>query len=423
MAEKARAASGLAKQVESGGLVIAAAMAIMNVTTYGYQMLAARLLGPVSYSGFAALMNLLLVVTVLALALQANAARRIASEPGDVHTVEAAVTKVGRQAAIGLALVALFCAPLINSTLRLESLSTSLLIGFTALPLTLLGSQLGVLQGERRWRVLAWVYLASGVPRLFIGTLFLAITPNTFWAILGVMVGAWAPVVVGAFALRGNREHATRPQDHDHTVGALWRETLQNSLALFGYFALSNADALVARSSMDHHEAGLYAAGLIMTKAVLFMPQFIVVIAFPSLGSSDRPLATLFKALIAVLGIGVVMAVAAKVLSGIALIFCGGPKYGAIEDSLWKFAILGALLALIQLLVYGLIARRSRFSIYLLWVALGALVFFGQQADTFTDMVHTVIAINSVLLLFLLVLSVRGFRKQQNSPEAAVTIQ
>jgi O-antigen/teichoic acid export membrane protein len=419
MAEKARATSGLAKQVESGGMVIAVAMAVMNVTTYGYQMVAARLLGPVSYSGFAALMNLLLVVTVLALALQANAARRIASEPGDVHAVEDAVTKVGRQAALGLAALALLCSPLINSTLHLNSIPTAMLVGLSALPLTLLGAQLGVLQGERRWRTLALVYLASGVPRLFIGTLFLMVTPSTFWAILGVMVGAWAPVIVGAFALRRPFDRDHPETENSHTVGALWRETLQNTMVLLGYFALSNADALVARSNMDHHEAGLYAAGLIMTKAVLFMPQFIVVIAFPSLGSSERPLATLFKALSAVLGIGIFMAVAAKVLSGIALIFCGGPKYGAIEDSLWKFAILGALLALLQLLVYGLIARRSRFSIYLLWVALGALIYFGQQTDTFTEMVHRVIGINSILLVFLLVLSVRGFLKKQNLQETA----
>ncbi|HRV69194.1 MAG TPA: polysaccharide biosynthesis protein, partial [Marmoricola sp.] len=347
MSEKARASSGLGKQVESGGMVIAVAMAIMNVTTYGYQMVAARLLGPVSYSGFAALMNLLLVVTVLALALQANAARRIATEPADVHSVEAAVIRVGRQAAFGLALIALIGAPLINYALQLNSLATALLVGLSALPLTLVGAQLGVLQGERRWRSLAVVYLASGLPRLAIGTTFLVIDPTTFWAILGVMVGAWAPVFVGAMALRRPRDQKGTTAATAHTAGALWRETLQNTLVLLGYFALTSADALIARNSMDHHEAGLYAAGLIMTKAVLFMPQFIVVIAFPSLGASERPLVTLFKALAAVLTIGIVMAVAAKVMSGFALVFTGGPKYGAIEDSLWKFAILGAMLALL----------------------------------------------------------------------------
>lgn len=136
------------------------------------------------------------------------------------------------------------------------------------------------------------------------------------------------------------------------------------------------------------------------------------------MGASERPLITLFKALAAVLTIGIVMAVAAKVMSGFALIFTGGPKYGAIEDSLWKFAILGAMLALLQLLVYGLIARRSEFSVYLVWVALGALVYFGLQADTFTDMLNRVMAINALLLTLLLILSIRGFSKPRTVQEA-----
>ena len=66
------------------GRVIAVAMAVMNVATYGFQMVAARALGPQEYGAFAALMNLLLVVSVMSLAVQATAARRISTEPRDV---------------------------------------------------------------------------------------------------------------------------------------------------------------------------------------------------------------------------------------------------------------------------------------------------------------------------------------------------
>ena len=70
------------------GLVIAVAMAIMNVATYGFQMVAARALGPQEYGAFAALMNLMLVVSVMSLAVQATAARRISTEPRDVVEIE-----------------------------------------------------------------------------------------------------------------------------------------------------------------------------------------------------------------------------------------------------------------------------------------------------------------------------------------------
>ena len=54
---------------------------------------------------------------------------------------------------------------------------------------------------------------------------------------------------------------------------------------LLAFFALSNVDIVIARNVLDEHDAGLYAGGLILTKAVLFLPQFVVVIAFPSMAT------------------------------------------------------------------------------------------------------------------------------------------
>lgn len=389
----------------NGSHWIAVAMAVMNVATYGYQMLAARILGPGSYSAFAALMNLLLVVTVLALALQANAARRIAADPGHVRAVEGAITRVGIQAGVVLAAVGLLATPAINLGLHLESWPTAILVGVSALPLTLMGYQAGVLQGERRWRPLALVYLASGVPRLFFGTALLVWSHSTFWAIFGVMLGAWMPVVVGSVALR--RPRAAHHSDEDavaaHTARDLWRETLHNSHALLAYFALSNADILVARNAMDAHEAGLYAAGLIMTKVVLFLPQFIVVLAFPSMGAEESRRDSLVKSLGAVAVLSVLVAAAAKVLSSLAMVFVGGASYHVIESRLWVFAVLGGLLAMVQILVYGVIARQAKRSIFVLWAGLAALFVIGRLMNTFDTLLLAVLVIDAVVFVVLLV--------------------
>ena len=63
------------------------------------------------------------------------------------------------------------------------------------------------------------------------------------------------------------------------------RETILGSLALLAFFVLSNTDIVIARNVLDSHQAGLYAGGLILTKAVLFLPQFVVVVAFPSMST------------------------------------------------------------------------------------------------------------------------------------------
>ena len=396
------------KQLRSG-TVLAVAIGVMNVATYGYQMLAARLLGPQPYGAFAALMNLIMVVNVIALALQANAARRIAADPAHVHAVEQAIRRVGRQASLSLGLLILAAAPLINWLLKLDSIATAVMVGLSAVPLTLLGYQAGVLQGERRWLALGLVYASAGVPRLVIGTALILIDPTPFWAITGVVVGAWVPVAVGAVALRQPRDRVREPEA-EHTSRDLWRETLRNSHALLAYFALSNADVVIARSTMDAHEAGLYAAGLIMTKAVLFLPQFVVVLAFPSMGVEETRLRTLLQSLGAVGMISAVVALGTTVLSGVAMIFVGGRQYAAIQDSLWAFALLGGLLAMLQILVYGVLARQGRKSVYLLWTGLAVLAALGTTAETFQEMLRIVLSVDAVLLVVLVVTSVWGLR-------------
>ena len=63
----------------TGGLLVAAAIAVMNVTTYGLTLAAARLLGPDQFGQFSSLLGVLIVVNVVSLALQATGARRVAT--------------------------------------------------------------------------------------------------------------------------------------------------------------------------------------------------------------------------------------------------------------------------------------------------------------------------------------------------------
>ena len=96
--------------------------------------------------------------------------------------------------------------PVIDRLLRLDSLPTTALIAVSAVPLTIMGGQAGILQGERRWAPLGAVYVAAGVPRLVIATALVLWSPGEFTALLGVTIAFFAPVVVGWWALRGGRQ-------------------------------------------------------------------------------------------------------------------------------------------------------------------------------------------------------------------------
>ncbi len=360
----------------------------------------------------------MLVTSVLPLGLQATGARRVSAEPEHRAEIEREVLRVGWLSALALGALLLVASPALERLLRLDSLAPALLVAATSVPLTLMGAQSGVLQGERRWAPLSLIYLALGIPRLVIGVAFIAWQPTQTFAMLGIAIAAVCPAVVGWLALR----HRSRPAeptdagegDRRHPTADILRETAHNSQALLAFFALSNADIIVARHALDNHQAGIYASGLILTKAMLFLPQFVVVVAFPDMSTAEgrRPALLRSLGLVAVLG---VLGIAGVLLfPRLALAFVGGSAYSQVSDQLWLFAILGTVLSMLQLLVYAVLARSGRRPVLLVWLAFSLLIVGGLQAMTVTGLLVTVLTVDSLLLLALLLTDV--LRPRQLAP-------
>jgi O-antigen/teichoic acid export membrane protein len=298
--------------------------------------------------------------------------------------------------------------------LRLDSLLPAVLLAIAAVPLTIQGGQAGILQGERRWLPLALLYLAMGVPRVLIGTLCILWMPTETGAMLGITLGLLVPAAVGWWVLRRGR--VPGETSDDHRARAVIRETILGSLALLAFFVLSNTDIVIARNVLDSHQAGLYAGGLILTKAVLFLPQFVVVVAYPSMSTVEQRRTTLLRSLALVSLLGALCTVGAVVLSGVAMVFIGGQQYVDVESRLWMFAILGTMLSMLQLLVYSVLARQGTLSMALVWVALGVLVAMATTlVSTVSELLAVVLAVDLVLLVVLLSISFVKLRERSTA--------
>jgi O-antigen/teichoic acid export membrane protein len=388
--------------------LLAAGILVMNVTTFGFQILAARILGPGGYGGLAAMLNLLLVVAVVQLGLQATAARRVADAPGDVRSIERTMKAVTNRAAIAVTVLMLALSPLVMHGLKLPSIWPAILVAVCACPITIWGGQAGILQGERRWRELALLYLANGVPRFLLGPLFMLAHPTETSAMMAVTIAQFAPAIVGWWVLREKHVH----EPHPDLKGAV-NEAMHGSFALLGFFALSNVDILIARHILpeDGKQAGLYAAGLIVSKVVLFLPQSVIVLVFPSLSQEGSARRALRLSLGVVAILGAVSIVGAWVLSGLALVFVGGNAFSDVQDDLWRFAVLGTVLSVLQMLVYSVLARQHRGSSVLIWLAFGAVVGFGLMQTTLTGLITAVTIIDGILMVLLLAHSLWDTRR------------
>lgn len=387
------------------GLLVAASLGIMNALSYAFTVIAARRLGPTAFGAFASLMGLIIVVNVAAMGLQAAAARWLAAPRGDRLTTVRAVRVVTAWCAAGTFGLLLVLGPALNAVLDLHSWGSTLMLAAAGATLAIFGGQIGLLQGFERWRGYAVVYVLFGVTRLALGWAGIRVRPDLFGAMAGVTVGLAITVLVGALVARPlTRAARGAPAPTRRAERGLLKETLIASSTLFAYFALSSADVLIARSFLPALDAGLYAGGQILAKAVLFLPFFVTVVAYPRLARNAASRLHLYGLGLVVLIGGCVVAAAAA-LPHVALLFIGGAAYAGVSGQLWLFALLGTILAGVQLLVMATIARRSTRAAWILWVAIGVLTGSAFGVHTWSSLVWVVTAVDGAVLLALLALT------------------
>ncbi|KQY59082.1 hypothetical protein ASD11_05620 [Aeromicrobium sp. Root495] len=375
-----------------GTTVVAAGMMVSNVTVYGFSVASARLLVPAELGAVTALLGILLIGNVLSLGLQATTARRLAIDPEHQGEVIGVVRRVTVLAGLAGGAVVAAASVVLTPALKLDSPVPVLLCGLTLVPLTIMGAQAGIAQGTEQWQLLARIYVANGVGRLLCGAAALVIDPSTTSAMVGIAVGACVPVLAGLPVLKAPSTPTTAASRRPFIT-----EAFHGTHALLAYFVLSSADSLIARNQFDEHDSGLYAAGLILTKAALFLPQFVSVVLFPAL-ARDTTSRSRLRAVSLVAACCALAVAATAILPRLALVLVGGPQYEEIADRLWLFALSGSCLALANVLVLDALARRAHGVVALIWVAVGVVggVAYGTDVHI-TGLVVTVGAVSGVL--------------------------
>ena len=338
-------------------------------------MLAAHTIGKEAYGAFSALMGALLVISVLSLGLQATGARRISAHPDQVVAIERVVLGVGLRSALVLGALCLAAragaqrgaAPRTASRPRCWSASA-------AFPLTYMGAQAGVLQGERRWEPLALVYLAQGLGRVVFGARAdadLADRVRRHGRRRARLLAAGADRLArAAAATRATSRTArgTRASSCSARSGTAARPCSPSSRCR------TPTSWSPARPCRTPRPAST-PRGLIMAKAILFLPQFVVVDRVPvDVQGVDAPAHPAAGAEPVGAARRRSACSARWLFPDLALLFVGGDDFAAIADDLWKFAIVGTLLAMIQLLVYSALARRQGRAVIMIWTALAVLV-------------------------------------------------
>ena len=168
-----------------------------------------------------------------------------------------------------------------------------------------------------------------------------------------------------------------------------------------------NIDVLLARIVLIPEESGIYTVGMLVAKIAFFLPQAITVVLFPKMGQNDSSalrLAVLGTSLIGAGYISVTYFASEFVVNAI-----GGSGYAELYSEVWLFAIEGALFAVLQVLLYGRIAREDTKVSILLWVGsiFAAISVWLITSDSVVTVVSALIGVTFILVIIAAVTELR----------------
>jgi O-antigen/teichoic acid export membrane protein len=382
-----------------GGTAVVVALAGANGLGYLLTLVASRRLGPEGYGALAALLGVILIGNVLALALQAVVARRTVvaaalpgTAAGDGSAGVAWAGRLTRAAALVAVVIGLLAAAPLTGLLHLDSPFPAVLLAVTLGPLTLVGGQLGVLQGGERFHALAQLYLLAALGKVGGGVIGVLVADSVTGTMAGTAVGAALAAVAGAVLVsrsQGSSDNVARTLPPGTA-----RETVRATYSLGALFALANLDVVLARHFLEPRQAGLYAVGAVLAKGAFWFPSFVPVIAMPGLADPSRRRRTAALSLVAVTSAGILVTVAAALLGKYAVRLVGGSAYVSLADRAWLFAANGALLAVVQLLLYSRLAGEDRRVSLPMWLIVAgeiAVIWIWRHASV-TDVVTTALA-------------------------------
>ncbi|WBB93191.1 polysaccharide biosynthesis protein [Verrucosispora sp. WMMC514] len=363
----------------AAGAAVTVATVVTNALAYVVPMLGARRLTAADLGALATVLALAAIAAVPGFGLQiAVAAHRARRGAGDTR-------RLGLRTAALTAGVTTAAAPVLTVALRLP-LALTLLLATTTFATVLSGRWLGELQGQERFLRLAAAMVAVALGRYggLVAGLLLGRGPEVC-LLLTTLTGLFALPLLARLASSPEYPRPADPATSDRPdvvtgtsparrpagqrLGA--RQVMTACGATLAMLTISYADLILARQLLPAADSGAYAVGAVLSKGALWAPQVVTLLVLPRLAQGDRRARLVALALI--LACGAVLVVSSAVAGELAFRLVGGADYLHLAGTAPMFAAVGALYAVVFMLVNDRVATAARWPAAPLWLATAGL--------------------------------------------------
>jgi O-antigen/teichoic acid export membrane protein len=309
--------------------------------------------------------------------------------------------KFGLEVSIAVMILTLLVSFPLSSIFHIDYLVLVLTIGAVA-PFVFISTQLGIAQGKELYLKVAGIYIVFGIGRSISAIVGLLIYPELISVGIGFFGGTLLSVIFAHYVL-GNSNKFWKTVRAEKGVSELYKA----AQALIALYVLVNIDVLLARIVLSPTQSGVYTVGMLVAKIAFFMPQAITVVLFPKMGKNDSSalrLAVLGTTLIGSAYVGFCYFASEFVVNAI-----GGSGYSELYSEVWMFALEGSLFAVLQVLLYGRIAREDTKVSILLWAGslIAAVSVWFIAIDTIITVVSSLIGVTFILVIIAAVTELR----------------
>jgi O-antigen/teichoic acid export membrane protein len=382
-----------------GSMVMLIGSAVVSAFNFGYNVSAARMLGPEGFGHASAAVTLLMLASAITLSFQLVCAKFVArnESAGARQNIYSALHRKAWFVSLLLAVSIAAASGPIARYLNLPSRWIVVLLAAGIAFYVPLGARRGRMQGTCSFGQLSGNFVLEAVTR-FGGALAL------MWIGYGVMgaVGAITASVAIAYLVPSRR---TRPEPQPACstfVPASFREGMQAIVFFVGQVIINNIDILLVKHYFKPELAGLYAAVALVGRVVYFSSWQVASAMFPIAAGSKsekESASVLVVPLLLVVAIAVGAVVLLGTFSHAIVTFVFGGRYTEAEPLLSLYAASTGCYALSVVLMTFEMSRKIANTAWLQMAFSGALV---VGISAFHATLQQVIVVQVVLMVLLL---------------------
>ena len=378
------------KQLLYGLLIVGAGLAVPQILAYLASIFAARILNPADFGAFGTIQGITQIGQPIGLGIQALIVSKLIKNSKKSYKN---ILKFGLEISIFVFIANMVISIPLSNIFKVDYLVLVLAIGAVS-PFIFVSTQLGVAQGKELYIKLALIYISFGVGRSVTAIVGLLIYPNLISVSIGFFVGTFLSAVISHFILGNGGKFWKIKKLRNETLSLI-----KSTQALLALYVLVNVDILIARIVLSQELSGVYAVGMLVAKIAFFMPQAITVVLFPKMGKNQS--SSLKYAILGTISVGVAYIIICYFGSQIIIQAIGGKQYTNLYNEIWIFAVEGTLFAILQVLLYGKIAKDNISVSILLWMGTFVTILLAWilNINSISSIVNVLIFVTSTLIM------------------------